>query len=236
MAVIKPRKEIFKPLSKEEMPYLIAQALIKYEKEENPFRKVHRLIDSIEVLIKIHTVIVMSRFFSISELSDTLKGLLVAGLKTPSLGIWWSFAREFAQELLKSDDKNSSLLPMLQNLGKSGQLFKSIEGKTELITFRNSYAHGSTPEDESCLQDIKKYEPILYKLCSEASYFRNINFLGKNEKGEWFKTNGAQLLKNEENLELSDECYLKLADGTFFSLYPLLLFRTENSVSHFFFI
>ena len=84
------------------------QAFLR-EDETQPFRKVHRFIDLIEVFCKLYTAASMATFLhtlhnrieqdnaSISEESFTkIKVMLAAGLKTPSLGIWWKFARDIA--------------------------------------------------------------------------------------------------------------------------------------------
>ncbi len=79
------------------------------EDETQPFRKVHRFIDLIEVFCKLYTIASMATFLHalsnrieqensfISEESFTkVKVMLATGLKTPSLGIWWKFARDIA--------------------------------------------------------------------------------------------------------------------------------------------
>lgn len=82
------------------------------EDEAQPFRKVHRFIDLIEVFCKLYTAASMATFLnalrnrieqgntSISEESFTkVKVMLATGLKTPSLGIWWKFARDITSIL-----------------------------------------------------------------------------------------------------------------------------------------
>lgn len=80
--------------------------LWKTEDPQQIFRSVHRLIDCIEVFCKIYTVASVSQLIEvihrlISESGDEsrkkideVRLMLATGLKTPSLGIWWMFARE----------------------------------------------------------------------------------------------------------------------------------------------
>jgi hypothetical protein len=64
----------------------IAELHKHYLSETQPFRKVHRLIDLFESIIKTHTVVIMSEYVQYNKLSEAAKGLLAQGLRTPSLG------------------------------------------------------------------------------------------------------------------------------------------------------
>ena len=96
------------------LPMPLVQTLEAFEKENHEkqaFRSVHRLIDAIEVLCKLYTVASVGTFLEVLKLEldsehtlseqdfDKIKVMLAAGLKTPSLGIWWSFARDTAKVL-----------------------------------------------------------------------------------------------------------------------------------------
>lgn len=73
-----------------------------FEKEEQPFRKVHRLIDLFETIIKTHTAVIVSWYLEKQQVSDEVKGLLAEGLRTPSLGTWHtvSQATEYKTEAM----------------------------------------------------------------------------------------------------------------------------------------
>ena len=71
--------------------------------ESQPFRKVHRMIDLFESILKSHTVYILSEYFMHNRISDSAKGLLASGLRTPSLGTWQLFARELFKELQHKD-------------------------------------------------------------------------------------------------------------------------------------
>ena len=64
-----------------------------YQLETQPFRKVHRMIDLFESLIKSHTVVIIAEYVKHNKLSDAAKGMLAQGLRTPSLGTWQLFSR-----------------------------------------------------------------------------------------------------------------------------------------------
>jgi hypothetical protein len=121
-----------------------------YNSETEAFRKVHRLIDLFESIVKSYTIVIMGEYFSRMEVSDAVKGLLPDGLRTPSLGTWQLFSRVLFQEL--KEKQHAFLLSDFVN--EFEWLDKAImQEKTNIINFRNTYAHGATPSDEKCKQD-----------------------------------------------------------------------------------
>lgn len=70
-----------------------------YLSEEQPFRRVHRLIDLMETIIKTHTVVLIGVYFKGSFISEGIKKLFAASLTTPSLGHWQTFSRVLFDEL-----------------------------------------------------------------------------------------------------------------------------------------
>ena len=70
-----------------------------YQSESQPFRKVHRMIDLFESIIKSHTVVIIAEYVKHNKLSEAAKGMLAQGLRTPSLGTWQLFSRILSEEL-----------------------------------------------------------------------------------------------------------------------------------------
>jgi hypothetical protein len=216
----------------EKLPSPLFNALRQFDQEISPFRKVHRLIDAIEVFIKLHTVFVVSRYFGNSNLPEEIKEFLYDGLRTPSLGIWWSFAREFARfsascKLLLNEEK------LIKVLLPKGAVFKCFENDNNLISFRNGYAHGSTPRDEKCTEDINKYSPILMKMIESCGYLTELilfTFICKNDP----LTEGMNTFSDEclPNL-LPGRTYLAV-DGIFTDLHPLLVYRKDSGCYFFY--
>jgi hypothetical protein len=118
------------------------------------------MIDLFETIIKMHTVVVMGEYFKRNELSEMAKGMLAYGLQTPSLGTWQKFSRDLCSELISNNH------PFVLNYFKDEFLLfdKSNNDKTNIISFRNRYAHGATPTDKDCEADIIQFEPFLLKL------------------------------------------------------------------------
>ena len=183
----------------------IAELYKIYKSESQLFRKVHRMIDLFESIIKSHTVLIMTEYVKYNKLSDAAKGLLAQGLRTPSLGTWQLFSRVLFEELEK--DNYPWLLPDFA--GEFVTLDKALNvEKTNVIAFRNGYAHGATPIDAQCEADIKKFEPFLTQLL----------------ESKWLNTSSLEVRDNK--------VYLVCKAGEL-TLHPMLLYRKEDAESSF---
>lgn len=173
--------------------------------ETQPFRKVHRMIDLFESIIKTHTVVIMAEYVLQNKLSDAAKGLLSQGLRTPSLGTWQLFSRVLFKEL--EEDNFGWSLPSFTK--EFAELDKALNNaKTNVIALRNGYAHGATPTDDACNADIQKFQPFLTKLL----------------ESQWL---------NESHLEVTNGKVVLRAEGVLLSLHPMLLFRDESTDASF---
>jgi hypothetical protein len=183
-----------------------------YLAETQPFRKVHRMIDLFESIIKTHTVVIMSEYVRHNKLSDTAKGLLSQGLRTPSLGTWQLFSRVLFEELQKENFEWS----LSDFAADFIELDKALNADTtNVIAFRNGYAHGATPSDTGCEADIKKYEPFLHKLL----------------QSKWLSASSLEEIDGKVFLR----CQVAAEGGgeVVRSLHPILLYRHEISEASF---
>jgi hypothetical protein len=146
-----------------QIPDYIQTLQTQFESETQPFKKVHRLIDLCEAVIKFHTVVILSNFMESmannthsQEDIATARGILAQGLKTPSLGIWAFFTEKIFPLIPKEDLFWEDFPAYFEKTLK--------KASAEIIPFRNSYAHGSTPDDKECLADIQKILPHLDKI------------------------------------------------------------------------
>jgi len=205
-----------------------------YLAEAQPFRKVHRMIDLFESIIKMHTVVILAEYVKHNKLSETAKGLLAHGLKTPSLGTWQLFSRvlfcelqlsgyiwlidELQIEFIISDNELNSQL----ETGKISfptfdkeqlQILKSERKKRksnfdDVIALRNSYAHGATPTDAQCEIDIKKLDSFLTQLM----------------ESKWLVLSSLEVMNGK--------VFITTSNGTL-SLHPMLLYRKEDNEASF---
>jgi hypothetical protein len=176
-----------------------------YLTEEQPFRKVHRMIDLFESIIKTHTVVILAGYVKQNKLSDKAKGLLSQGLRTPSLGTWQLFSRVLFEELV--EDRFNWISDSFEKEFKT--LEKTLRRKkTDVIAFRNTYAHGATPCDAQCESDIQKFDPFLKQLM-QFEWLRESSLIVQEGK-VWITTKKESLC-----------------------LHPILLYRKEDSEASF---
>lgn len=257
----------------------INEMINKFEQEEeSAFRKVHRMIDLFEVIIKTHTTAILASCFDLNYISDDMKSLLAWGLRTPSLGLWCLFSREAIVNLIirkaLNYDEYQWAVKRLHQKGqtsiiervydKKGELYhinydevskikeckkkligaykrldnfkmstpiigenfynyflqwdsyvKSGENypKKDVISFRNSYAHGGTPSEEDCMMDIKAYLPLLKRMLGEKWLHTTKIEIGKESIGEIHRT------------------YLVCEDNKRLDLFPLLQYVVSEDDS-----
>ena len=218
------------------------------EDETQPFRKVHRFIDLIEVFCKLYTAASMATFLnalrnrieqgntSISEESFTkVKVMLATGLKTPSLGIWWKFARDITSIL-----KELNIPHILQGaekelLSDKSSIKKAFDGNNNLIAFRNSYAHGATPSDAACKKDLDELWPRMLKLLTDAVSLRETYLVICTNDNECFQTKASQLENfNKIPNPLPGHTWF-CANGEAIDAYPILSFKLKDGNVDFFF-
>ncbi len=153
------------------LPNPLYKLIHQYLKEEQPFRKAHRLIDTLEWAVKWHSVLAVSDLMREANLSPPLKVLFATGLRSPTLGIWMHFYRESILALQEPS------LPF-----QEWDRLQVLDNKHQLIGFRNSYAHGATPRDEDCLVDCDTYFPILEQLLG-SPFFSDLRLAVSGEHG-----------------------------------------------------
>ena len=165
------------------LPGPLCQLVGLYSEETDVFRKVIRLRDCFEWIIKWHTVTTLSYILEHDSIgSDRLAGLqtlLDEKLRSPSLGVWMDFFR-VGKKLL-----HPNLPPWLE-----GETLLNLESKKELVNFRNKLAHGPFVEDAECRDLLNKYEPVLEPLLNSTC----LDLLLVVEAGEG---RGGQVLRGE---------------------------------------
>jgi translation initiation factor 1 (eIF-1/SUI1) len=168
------------------------------------------MIDLFESIIKTHTVVILGEYFKQNKYSNAAKGLLASGLRTPSLGTWQLFSRVLYKELAAENH----IFFQADFAKEFEKLDKDLDNqKTNVISFRNEYAHGATPSDELCSLDIKRFEPFLESLLAS----------------KWLAD--STLLDLEGKVSISNS-----SNADVISLYPILLFKPEpNSQPYVFF-
>lgn len=222
----------------------INEVIKLYEKEEIQFRKIHRLIDLAEVLIKTHTAYILSDYFKINKMSDEVKGMLAALMIIPKLGEWQRIGRTISVELDKiyKEAENNEELPALfiDNFLSKYKWWEVKLNKYNIIKLRNDYAHGATPSEDECKKDVIKYEEhIKFMLNSkQMSWLQNTSII----TFESIEGNLIPIeLEEDENSFIDDELvskilcqnknivpmhpYLVDLNGSLLDLFPILYIK-----------
>lgn len=221
------------PLELAHAPTPLVRAIHAMDRETNAFRMVHRLVDAVEVFVKFHTVAIVSHYTERTDVAPEIKGLLAAGLRTPSLGIWWQFAREIASSLRKAGV--DPFVPEMDAYVLDGILFKEMEQADNLIALRNKYAHGATPADEECAADIRRYRPRFDRLLAGAGHLAAVRLVVSAERGCLLQATGRtpQPVTNVPDAAAA-YCHLVRTDGATLSLHPLLVYRPREETFFFY--
>lgn len=232
------------PTPRDTLPTPLVRAMAVFEADaaaDRPFRAVHRLIDAIEVLCKLYTVAGLARFVEVLgeqlggdtlpdaervQRLDRIRAMLASGLRTPSLGIWWGFARETAKALDELGEPH--ILPGAKRvLHEKGFVSKAFQGKDDLIAFRNGYAHGATPSDAQCQADLDRYGPRLQALVEQSAPLAGATLAVVGVDGRLHAARGPSLtpLDATHPKLVPGHCVLLVDGRPPLSLHPLLTYR-----------
>jgi hypothetical protein len=225
------------------LPTPIVQAFEALKKEcdtkQAYLRQVYRLIDLIESLCKIYTVASVSTFLDLLEQRlleneadrghvEGVRITLAAGLRTPSLGIWWRFARDSAQVLRQI--QGSHVLPggIEMLTGDKSPFKKAFDGDQNLIAFRNSYAHGATPSEEACAKALTERWETMRGLIIQAQPLMQADLLVVDPAGKVFLARGAVLTPIEVSAPLKKGHLYFRSESALVDLHPLLTYREDG--------
>ena len=221
-----------KELDTEDMPFPLLRAYIRFDEEIQDFKKLHRLLDAIEVLVKVHTVIIVSDYFSRTEPSEKLKGLLAAGLKSLPWGFGGSSPVIFAWKKCRMERiffaSGIEKFVGAKNKGYDqwkGALNEAMQAEDNLISFRNKYAHGATPPDDECRADFTKFEKVFRELILGALHFREVCIVGIGDDGKSLFPKISAVYqeaakKVPKGREMVGRCYALRQDGQYLDLHP----------------
>jgi len=218
------------------------------ESDTQYFRKVHRLIDLIEVLCKVYTVCSVATFLDVLRLrldrndnivSDDsfakIKVMLTAGLQSPSLGIWWKFARDITAVLKELEIPHILDGAVEELLNRDSPIRTAYESDDNLIAFRNMYAHGATPSEAQCRTDYNRVLPIVEKLLQETISLCSVELIVCTEDGRTIQVIGHKMIETDIDLQaVPGHVYIR-SSSNIIDVYPLLFFRFLDGNIDFFF-
>jgi hypothetical protein len=121
----------------------------KFEKERSSeFKRLHRMIDLIEVMIKTYSSAIIGSYFDVKVkvASDNIKGLLISSIFRPSLGHWQKFSRAIMEEFLLMPELSNEQFEEIQQKLQSNQIpvlheiYKFNQGHSKYcLQYENTY-------------------------------------------------------------------------------------------------
>jgi hypothetical protein len=164
------------------MPGPIAVARTAYRAEELPFRKLHRLVDVYETLLKYASALAIQSFYAggLAASFPDVDRLIRDRIARPALGDWARFLREvlrcfaereadlFCRELFVFHFQRFGSNPDVQ------KHFADQGASGRLLALRNRLAHGATLPDAESQALLAEYGPDLEKLLVEAAFLADL--------------------------------------------------------------
>ena len=164
--------------------------------EEEPFRKVHRLIDILEVIIKTHTALAVANTLTQPEMDKDLKDYLIRMLQRPSLGTWSGLGRMLVYKHIIPDSLTSEeweALDLDENREEKLEKYYKLKGGKHRLVL-----------------NLNKVDPYTYDDLGRNGYFAVTDEEGNKEykfSSEFFLTgfynyflDWDQKVKNEHQL------------------------------------
>ncbi len=151
--------------------YPLASVIQLYRDEKVAYVKIHRLIDSFEVLLKylVSYLLFQARQSEPEENQVPLRRLFSDSIMRPSLGHWVGYLR-----FLLSPGKALPQWEFLKDeyFDNIAMAFRSCQNElNDFVTLRNNYGHGAVANKAQCESDLRKYDPRFKNLINS---FQNI--------------------------------------------------------------
>jgi hypothetical protein len=144
-----------------QFPGPLTELLHQYEHDDQPYRKINRLIYASEWAVKWHTVIAVADLVRQTDDSNDLRKKITDLLPNPGLGIWRGIYLQVLRAL------KSPTIPH-----EDWGCLKKVDKNNTIATLRNKYAHSAIPQDAECLTDCRKHEPVLAQLLTSPIFTR----------------------------------------------------------------
>ncbi len=145
-------------------PIIAAVHMMLCESVDAKYRRLHRLIDSFEVLIKYIASIMISDILEKERLTSDMRELFVRTLKVPLLSNWIDYTRVATAEMISW--KDSPFIPEVVDYYNY-----YIKNKADtLLGLRNFIAHSSTPDELASEHHVMSRLPDLLRLLSGAKF------------------------------------------------------------------
>jgi tetratricopeptide (TPR) repeat protein len=176
------------------LPTPIAFVLYEYFREVNPFIALWRMVDAVEIITRLFTIIVLSDIIrQKKEFSKPLKNALANRLKRPTLGDWKSLLKTALDNLPKEGNQILCFVSELPSFVHDKWLpeLGSNKDKPEkkLIALRNLIAHAGRLPIEKAQELLDAHRQRFESLVKELSFLANYDLIACTKEGQivWLK-------------------------------------------------
>jgi tetratricopeptide (TPR) repeat protein len=176
------------------LPTPIAFVLYEYFREVNPFIALWRMVDAIEIITRLFTIIVLSDIIrQKGKFSESLRNDLASKLKQPTLGDWKSLLKTALDNLPKEGNQILCFVSELPSFVQDKWLpeLGSNKDKPEkkLIALRNLIAHAGRLPIEKAQELLDAHRQRFESLVKELSFLANYDLIACTKEGQivWLK-------------------------------------------------
>ncbi len=215
------------------LPTPMARGLLLYLDEVDPFRRVHRLIDLVELIVKVPAAVFIGHYVRRHHLDPEVQREVGRRMRRPALGDWWRMTQIVA-EAVRAAPERFDVSGLLEHVIVSKRSLKrELDGAENLINFRNHYAHGASADDVVCSADVARYQPRVFDILRRADYLAAHRLVAVTVTGEAFLAVGTdpQAIEDLEGRPGFEpgQCYLTDVHlEPIVSLHPLLVFDPDE--------
>jgi nucleoside-triphosphatase THEP1 len=176
------------------LPTPIAFVLYEYFREVNPFIALWRMVDAVEIITRLFTIIVLSDIIrQKGKFSESLRNDLASKLKQPTLGDWKSLLKTALDNLPKEGNQILCFVSELPSFVQDKWLpeLGSNKDKPEkkLIALRNLIAHAGRLPIEKAQELLDAHRQRFESLVKELSFLANYDLIACTKEGQiaWLK-------------------------------------------------
>jgi nucleoside-triphosphatase THEP1 len=176
------------------LPTPIAFVLYEYFREVNPFIALWRMVDAVEIITRLFTIIVLSDIIrQKGKFSESLRNDLASKLKQPTLGDWKSLLKTALDNLPKEGNQILCFVSELPSFVQDKWIpeLGSNKDKPEkkLIALRNLIAHAGRLPIEKAQELLDAHRQRFELLVKELSFLANYDLIACTKEGQivWLK-------------------------------------------------
>jgi DNA polymerase III delta prime subunit len=170
------------------LPYTVASVVSEYAREANPFLKLHRLADSVEIITRFMAVVILSDHIRQNgQFGASLQKVLVEKIERPSFGAWREILDAGCRTLPKRRGKPVCFvqeLPAFINetfLGLLGQ--GGADPRQAIIPFRNLLAHGGRLSEAEAGRFLADHAPRFDAMVEDLGFLSTYPLIASTPSG-----------------------------------------------------